>query len=176
MSGRGFAKRRSERWPFAVRRTHLLALVAVAMACGACLGSRPAPSGPSQASLAAEPEASLQSPASTQLQSGGYEGRATLDGPLASVTWRRYGTQSSWAEVVSYFDEELGSLGWATGGGSSGIVMSHDEVHLTAWNKGDRILRLSHRRFVPNVTVGFPTYYEVTLIGRGLQCCASPTP
>jgi hypothetical protein len=114
--------------------------------------------------------------ASTELENGGFEAHATPEGPLASVTWRRYGTESTWEDVVAYFDTELRGRGWLRGGGSSGIVMSHDELDLTAWSKGDRILRLSHRRFVPNVTVGFPTYYEVTLIGAGIRCCALPTP
>jgi hypothetical protein len=176
MTGRGFTRRFSDRRGSMFRAPHLLSLIAMAMACGACLSSAPTPSAPSQASLAAEPEASLQSPESTELQSGGFEAHGTPEGPLPSVAWRRYGTGSAWQDVVAFFDAELRRRGWAPGGGSSGIARSTEEFDVTAWNKDDRIVRLSHRRFVATDTIGFGTYYEVTLIGQGLQCCATPAP
>jgi hypothetical protein len=127
--------------------------------------------------LAAEAEASLKMPGSTELGHGGYEAHRTPEGPLASATWRDYGTSASWDDVVSYFDAELRGRGWAPGGGSSGVVYSLDEEFgVTAWNEGDRILRLGHRRFVGNVSTGFTTFYEVTLLGRGARCCASANP
>ena len=116
-------------------------------------------------------------PGSTELAHGGNEARQTIDGPVPSITWRQYGTSASWEDVVSYFGVELRGRDWAPGGGSSGVAyLFGEEFGVTAWNKGDRVLRLGHRRFVASDNREFPTFYEVALIGQGLQCCASATP
>jgi hypothetical protein len=152
-----------------------LLLLALIIGISACLG--PAPSGPSQSDLASEPETHLQMPGSIELGQGGHEARATPEGPIPSVSWRQYGTSTSWVDLVSYFDAELRTRGWSPGGGSSGVAyLFGEEFGVTAWSKGDRILRLGHRRFVPNDNRAFPTFYEVALIGEGVRCCASATP
>jgi hypothetical protein len=158
-----------------VWRTVFVVLIAASLALGACERSTPSP--PSQSDLAAEGEASLKMAGSTELARGGREASSTLNGPVPSAAWRDYGTSSSWEDVVSYFDAELRARGWAAGGGSSGVLYDFDEEFgVIAWHKGDRILRLGHRRFVTNDTIGFPTYYEVRVVGRGPTCCASATP
>jgi hypothetical protein len=118
-------------------------------------------------------------PGSTELAHGGIDAYGTIDGPVPSITWRYYGTASTWEDVVSYFDGEMRARGWAPGGGSPGVVYSLDEEFpggVRGWDKGDRILRLGHRRFVANDTVGFHTYYSVNLIGRAVTCCRSAAP
>jgi hypothetical protein len=52
--------------------------------------------------------------------------------------------------------------------GSSGLP-STDEYAVTAWHRGDRILRLGHLRGVPGARCcSFQTFYSVTLIGQGV--------
>jgi hypothetical protein len=44
------------------------------------------------ASLRDEAESLLQVPESTQLATGGYDARQTVEGHLAALVWRQYGT------------------------------------------------------------------------------------
>jgi len=129
------------------------------------------------ASLRDEAEALLQVPESTQLATGGYDARQTVEGHLAALVWRQYGTDESWDEVVAYFAAELGKRGFREGGCSSGL-RSTDEWAVMAWHSDNRILRLGHLRDERAVKHEreFVTIYDVALIGEGQQCPELRTP
>jgi len=127
-------------------------------------------SAPTRASLSKEEAAKLQLPGSVELISdGGHDAEQTPEGPLAALAWREYGVDVSWDEVVAYFDAELRDRGWEEGGGSSG-GRSTQEWHAVAWNNGDRILVLAHRRnmMATDPPQSFITIYRVNLIGQGV--------
>jgi len=127
-----------------------------------------ASSGQTQASLSNEAAAQLQMPGSSELASGGHDEERTTEGFLPAVTWREFGVDVSWDDIVAYFSEELAAEGWEGGGGSSGF-RSTSENAVEAWHKGDRILRLGHLRYSPNPEAGsFATWYRVSLIGQGV--------
>ena len=131
------------------------------------------------ASLRDEAEALLQVPESTQLATGGYDARQTVEGHLAALVRSQYGTDESWDDVVAYFDAELGNRGWQPGGCSSGLP-STEEWAVMAWHSDNRILRLGHLRdeWAVKHERQFVTIYDVALIGKGLapQCPERRTP
>lgn len=121
-------------------------------------------------SLRDEAEAQLQAPGSTQLGAGGHDAMQTIEGHLAAIAWRQYGTDASWDDVVTYFDAELRNRGWQEGGCSSGFP-STDEWAVMAWHSDSRILRLGHlidERAVKH-DQQFVTVYAVALIGEGID-------
>ena len=113
------------------------------------------------ASLRDEAEALLQVPESTQLATGGYDARQTVEGHLAALVRSQYGTDESWDDVVSG-------------------LPSTDEWAVMAWHSDNRILRLGHLRDERAVKHErqFVTIYDVALIGKGLapQCPERRTP
>jgi hypothetical protein len=72
-------------------------------------------------------------------------------------------------DVLAYFDRELASRGWLSGGGSSGIRTT-DEVDARACHKDDRVIRVGVFRLpLPARDIETDarlTYYEVALIGE----------
>lgn len=72
--------------------------------------------------------------------------------------------------MLAYFDREQRSSGWLEGGGSSG-GRSTQEWDAASWHKGDRILRLAHRRntLAAEVPGSFIPIYRVTLIGQAYR-------
>ncbi|HYU50534.1 MAG TPA: hypothetical protein VEO91_11485 [Candidatus Limnocylindria bacterium] len=67
----------------------------------------------------------------------------TIEGHLAAIAWRQYGTDASWDDVVTFFDAELRNRGWQEGGCASGFP-STDEWAVMIWHSDSRILRLGH--------------------------------
>jgi hypothetical protein len=143
-------------------RLTLLALITIALAaCG--LGE------PTRESLSQEEEALLQFDGSVELiADGGHDAESTPEGPLAALAWREYGVDATWDEIVEHFDAELRADGWLEGGGTSGFASTREHA-VEAWHKGDRILRLAHRRD-PGVDPprSFLTFYRVNLLGKGV--------
>lgn len=124
--------------------------------------------GPTRAVLAAEPEAVLQFPGSTEFSVGGTDAVSSIEsGSTPAITWRRLGVKASWDEIVSYFDSELRARGWRQGGCSAGLKSS-EEHDVVAWHSDDRILRLGYRRDGPRDAVLVGKYYSVALIGEGV--------
>ena len=132
------------------------AIVAIAAACG-----------PTRDSLGNEEAAQLRLAGSKEIAAGGLDAESGVGGQRAALTWRQYGVDAPWSDVVAYFDAEMQARGWQTGGGSSGLPSS-SEWEAMAWHSKDRILRLGHIRNVPNNSGLFETFYDVTLIGRGV--------
>jgi hypothetical protein len=141
--------------------------LAAALLCLVVFGCSVA--GPTRASLSQEDVAKLHLAGSVELiQDGGHDSEQTPEGQLAAIAWREYGVNSSWDNVVTYFDREMRGRGWQAGGGSSG-ARSTQELDVAAWHIGDRTLRLAHRRNATRPNSGsFTTIYTVTLIGQGL--------
>jgi hypothetical protein len=125
---------------------------------------------PTEKSLSDEPAAELQYPGSTKLLASGNEARWSMeDGPVPAMTWRQYGLDGEWDQVVAYFGIALTERGWRDGGCSSGLP-SMLEWDVRAWHTDDRILRMSHNRTSSAPGAGsFHAIYEVTLIGEGLS-------
>ena len=137
-----------------------IAILATLVGCGS--------SGPNRTSLANEDVAQLQFSGSKQLVNGGIDAQRTIEGDIPAISWRRYGVNARWDEIVAFFDNELSRRGWEPGGGSSGL-RSTGEKAVEAWHFGDRILRLGDLRKAPVENAGqFVTFYEVALIGQGL--------
>jgi len=145
-----------------------VALALIVTAPGASRTSNP-DAGPTSMSLAAEPEARLQIPSSRELFAGGHDSEWSLEsGPLPAISQRLYGVDSTWEEVVAYFDTELKELGWRHGGCSSGLATT-GEWDVEAWHLDNRILRLGNRRRdIPPDAGIFVTYYTVALIGKAV--------
>jgi hypothetical protein len=133
-----------------------VAIVAIAAACG-----------PTRDSLGNEEAAQLRLAGSKEIAAGGLDAESGVGGQQAALTWRQYGVDAPWPDVVAYFDAEMQARGWQKGGGSSGLP-STSEWDAMAWHSNDRILRLGHIRNVPNNSGLFETFYEVALIGRGV--------
>jgi hypothetical protein len=124
---------------------------------------------PTRASLSQEEVAKLHLSGSVDLiADGGHDSEQTPEGQLAAIAWHEYGIDSSWDNVVAYFDAEMRNRGWQIGGGSSD-GRSTQELDVIAWHSGDRILRVAHRRNATKPDSGsFAIIYRVTLIGQGL--------
>ena len=144
-------------------RRHFVCLAVALVGMFGC-----ASSGTTRSSLAAEAAAQLHMPGSSEITSGGHDEEHTPEGVLAAITWREYGVDASWEEIVAFFDRKLTGQGWEAGGGSSGIRSSSEHA-VEAWHRGDRILRLGHLRDSPDPgAASFRTWYEVALIGHGV--------
>jgi hypothetical protein len=88
--------------------------------------------------LAERPEASLFYPGSVVLEgNGGHNGTAFAHAEI----FRILGSQGSMEEILEFYNSELASRGWETGGGSSGI-RSTGETKVCAWHTDQLVLRL----------------------------------
>lgn len=121
----------------ALRRKALFGLVALIATVAGC-----GDSGKPLDELRAMPEVALEYPGSEEVNSGGGEGRMTLDGPQSAFAWRWLGTEATYEDVERFYAEELASRGWSDGGGSSGIRTT-SEFSARAWHKDDAMFRLA---------------------------------
>ena len=141
-------------------------LVVLVAACGTT-DERPL------ASLRAMDEASLAYPGSTQL------GELALDQQTGSITGsqsaqfgRQFGTNASEADVEAFYEAELARRGWAraqTFEGRGFTIPGSIESRVRAWERGDRVFRLSFRRrdeqgrLDAATLARYPTVYESVL-------------
>ncbi len=125
------------------RRFAILFVALLAAACGST-DERPL------ASLRAMEETSLAYPGSTQL------GRFALDqqtgsitGPQTAMFGYQFGTDASKADVEAFYEAELARRGWTIARSYAAITVGipgSTESSARAWERGDRVLRLSFRR------------------------------
>ncbi len=114
--------------------------------------------------LRQQQEASLYFPGSVLLREGGS---GASMGAAAEI-WRQLRTDASEETVLAFYRAELFARGWATGGGSTVALGTH-ESQVCSWHTGTYTMRVSFWKmddFVKQypADTGLTTVYEVRLM------------
>ena len=95
-----------------------------------------------------------------------------MTGPQAAEFGRQFGTDASEADVEAFYEADLARRGWISPSSDAGItvgIQSSGETSARAWEKGDRVFRLSFRRrdefgrLDAATLARYPTVYEIRL-------------
>lgn len=151
------------------RAARALVLALASVVAAACVG----PFHPSieRSALVADRAAALRMPGAAEVAHFGAERELTVEGPAFAFDTYMFGTHAGAAEVLDFYERELGRLGWTRD--DVAISMSTTDLDIRGWCKPRMTFRLAikhprdHPRWIAAAGgTAYPTFFDAGLIGR----------